>query len=311
MGVRAAYGVSARRCALRLETEAWRNPTNVLPAVSIPSHEGFAVTGAAPMSAVGPDGRRGTETALRPLSSVQTSMATAKSKFVSGALAAAQHFFSQVPHPPRARRSSRRARWRPSPARARRRCPRSPGAQSPARRGTSSSSPPTSASMHRFSAGRRPVLHPEHQGDSQEDGPERDLLLARPRGECGRLSLPVVGASAAAQGLDARACLAGAGTRGGRLASDQPARSSVVSSAARLQVSRDDRERPAARLRGRRSAKRRDLRNGVRAARTPSSAGHVLLGRDPDGRAGSPRRPVARAVLHLDLADLHHAVCPT
>ena len=41
------------------------------------------------VSGVGPDGRRGTETALRPLSSVQISMATAQSKFVSGALVAA------------------------------------------------------------------------------------------------------------------------------------------------------------------------------------------------------------------------------
>ncbi len=41
------------------------------------------------VSRVGPDGRRGTETALRPLSSVQTDMAAAKLKTVSGALVAA------------------------------------------------------------------------------------------------------------------------------------------------------------------------------------------------------------------------------
>jgi len=205
---------------------------------------------------------------------------------------------------PRARRVHRRCSH-PLRAPPPRRFRPSRGQPLPALRGTSSSSRPTPASTLPFSGVGRISSHAERSRDAEEDRAERDVPLARPRRDRGRLGLPVGRSLAAAQGVDSGARLAGAGPRSGRQPPAEPPCPQVGVGAARRQVPRLDRERSAARVCRRRPAERGDERYGIRPARAAPSPGDVLLGGRSGRRAGPSRRPVAGCLLYVDLADEH------
>ena len=236
-----------------------------------------------------------TETALRPLIR-SDSMATAEQVRLQAPSRRPRHFFSQVPHPPRARRSSRRARWR--------------------RRGRELAGAAAFAWSAVAGAARYEFQFAADVGfNAPVLGKGEDQFFTRNTRATLKKTVPsgtyywrVRAVSTDGSGLPVVGALGScAGAGRSRLPCRRPAHRAVVphpanplvlrwSAVPRLQVSRDDRRR-ATRSSARRSAVSKTSRPpgpSLRAARPPPSAGHVLPGRDPDGRAGSPRRPVAR-----------------